>query len=336
MTKRMQPLGSSRTPLTLWRVGLRLLLLATAVALVPARAAEPLHLAVSRTPLSLPLYVAQVKGYFAAENIDVRISECIGGQRCMVEMFEGRADLATATELPVVFNAFSRTDHVIIGTFVSSVDDLKIVARPGSGVSTVAQLAGKRIGTVAGTSSQYYLDLTLLAAGVDPRTLDIVPLQPEQMVEALRTGRVDAAAIWEPFGFMALAQGGKRLPSAGGYVETFNLISHRRLLGTRAAELARLLRAVERAEQHIAAQPEDAKAILRQRLQLEQAFVDWVWPGLAFRLGLSQSLIATMESQARWAQREGHLPPRVRPNFLDLVDTVALQAAKPAAVGITR
>jgi NitT/TauT family transport system substrate-binding protein len=334
-----KPQVAGRSPAS----SLRRLLVRAACALsfcsvVPAEAAPELRIAVSHTPMSLPLYVAQENGYFAAEGIEVRWTDCLGGHRCLQGVFDGQQDLATASELPVMFNAFGRTDHAIIATFVSTADDLKLVTRPDSGVSAPADLAGKKLGAVAGTSSQYFLDLYLLGAGVDPRGLQIVPLQPEQTLDALRSGRVDAVAIWEPYAYLALqglGPGAKVVATGGGYIETFNLVARTSLLDERAADLARLLRAVERAEQFIEQRPADAKGILRRRLQLDQRFIDWVWPGLAYRLTLDQSLISTMESQARWAMREGHIQGKPRPNFLKLVHPAVLKLVKPTAVGVS-
>ena len=304
-----------------------------------AALAQPLTLAVARTPLSLPIYVAGEKGYFVAEGIDLRLSDCIGGHRCIKQMLDNQADLATVSELPIVFNAFERNDFAVLGTFATTSEDMKMVAHARSGVSKPMHLAGKRVGVVIGTSSQYFLELYLLTVGVDPASLTMVPLQPEKMPEALATGTVDAIAAWEPHAYLATrALGGSTvvLPNTSGYLLTFNLVGHRRLVGTRDADLARLLRAVERAEQFIHDHPEEAKAILRTRLQLDQGFIDWVWSGFNYRLGLEQSLITTMEGEARWARRSGHVKGKTSPNFLGLLHTAPLKSVKPGAVGVAR
>jgi NitT/TauT family transport system substrate-binding protein len=304
-----------------------------------ALAGETLSIAVSRSPLSLPLYVAQEQGYFALEKVELTFIECVGGHRCLRNMLEGRAELATASELPVVFNSFERTDYAIIGTFASTSDDIKLIVATPPGATSRSPLEGKRIGVVAGSASQYFLDLHLLTIGLDPRALTMVALQPEEMSGSITSGQVDAIAIWEPYGYLAVkALGGRGqvVPGAGRYVSTFNLIAQRRLLGHRDVALTGVLRAVERAEQFIQQRPDEAQAILRRRLQVDQAFVDWVWPGLGFRLGLEQSLLSTMESQARWALREGHVKGKTSPNFLFLLHTAPLRAIKPAAVGTGR
>src|SRR5262249_49147312 len=143
--------------------------------------------------------------------------------------------------------------------------------------------------------------------GVDPRRVHMVPMQAEDMLPALRGARVDAIAVWEPYAWEAL-QGADpvavHLP-VSGYIETFNLVAPRSRFGRDDALLAHLLRALDRAEGAIQADPAAAQAVLVKRLGVDPRFVDWVWHGLSFRLSLEQSLLTTMESEARWAQREG-------------------------------
>lgn len=300
-----------------------------------AHAAERLDIAVSRTPLSLAVYIAQEKGFFAAQGLDVRLLNCVGGHRCMRQMLNGEADIATAGDMPIAINAFERSDYAVLATMVTTGDDLKLVTRARAGVRTPADLAGKRIGAVIGSASQYFLELYLMAAGVDPRQLSVVGLQPEELPEALAAGRVDAISAWEPFGWQAmkaLGDGGLALPAAGAYFQTFNLVARRQLVGTRDATLVQLLRAMDRADRFIAAEPAAAREILRQRLGIEPAFVDRIWQGLGFRLALDASLVATMEGEARWARREGHAKGPM-PNLGALIHAAPLKAVRPSAVG---
>jgi len=252
----------------------------------------------------------------------------------------GRADAATASEMTVAFNGFDRTDYAILTTIAASSSNLKLVANAGAGaLATPGDWAGKRIGTAVGSAGHYFLELHLLAINVDPRGLSIVDVAPEKSVDALRTGKVDVIATWEPYGYLAAkapGAAGRVLPRASAYVQTFNLVAARRLFGTRDETLARLLRAVERGEQFIQDQPEEAKALLRKRLRLDEGFIAWFWPSTSFKLGLDQSLLRTMESEARWAVREGQVRGKASPNYLGFFHTAPLMLAKPSAVTLGR
>ncbi len=300
--------------------------------------AAPLRVSVSQSPLSLPFYVAESQGYFAVEGVKVIISDVIGGHRTFQNMMDGTADLATSSEAVVMFNSFQRKDFAILATFVSSDDDVKMVVRQGKSILHPRQLAGKRVGTVVGAASHYFLETFLVLNGVDPKTVHEQNLQPEVMTEALNKGDVDAIAIWEPFPFKALAAvpDAKILPKMGVYRLTFNLIVHKKHIGTRDEELVKILRALERAELFISSQPAKAQAILRDKLKLDQHFIDWIWPRYTYRLTLDQALLMTMEGEARWARQRGFAKGERSPNYLDLVYSGPLSRVNPSAVSIIK
>lgn len=302
--------------------------------------AQEVTIAVSRTVLSLPMYVAESQGYFAAEGVAVRTRECVGGQRCIKHIFEGQAQLATASELPVMFNSFARTDYAIVATFVTSTRDVKLIARQSAGIDAADKLRGQRVGTVKGTSAHYFLDAYLLFNGLDPKQIELVPLEAGEIAAALKAGRIDAAAIWEPFAYRslkALDGDGRILPSARIYTETFNLVAGHKFIVEHEDDLVKVLRALQRAQDFIARQPSQAQAILKQRLQEDQAFIEATWSDVDYRLSLAQSLVSTLEGQARWAVREGHVTPgSVAPGYLQFVAPAALRQAVPAAVTLIK
>lgn len=322
-----------------WRGVVALLLF---LALLPgsvfsAEAAE-LRVSVSRTPLSLPFYVAESEKYFAAEGVQLKLNEVIGGHRTMEQLLNGEADLATSSEAVVMFNSFKSKDFAVIGTFVTSSDDVKLITRKDAGIARPESLTGKRIGTVVGAASHYYLDAWLLLNGEEPKSVRIINLQPEAMEAAISKGEVDAVAIWEPFPFRILkaVPGTKVMPGAGAYVLSFNLIAHRKLVGERDDDLVRLLRALDRAQRFIKAEPLKAQTILRERLQLDQAFIDWIWPRYNYNLALDQSLIKTLEAEARWARRESMVKAERSPNYLDFIHSGPLTRVRAGAVSIVK
>lgn len=307
-------------------------------AVVPA---AELTIAVARTPLSLPFYVAEAQDYFRAEGVTVRSTECLGGQACIKQLFAGSAQLATASDLPVMFNSFERSDYAVLATFAQARSDTRLIAHPAAGIGSAQQLAGKRIGTVTGSSSHYWLDAFLLYHGIDPAQVTIVPLAPEKVPEALGSRQVEAAAVYEPWAWLAHRAAGAGtvvLPDPRIYTLSFNLVGDRRSIGAREDDLQAVLRALARAVRYIRAEPARAQAVMRQRLHLEQGFVDWVWPDLDYRLGLDQSFVSTVESELRWALREGHVKTSVKrvPNVLDLLDPGPLRKAVPGSVTVTK
>lgn len=319
-----------------WLTGTFALLLALSG--LPTTANEGLSIAVSRTPLSLPFYVAESQGHFAAEGVKVTLTEVVGGHRAMQQLNEKTADLATSSDSVIMFNSFKRNDFAVLASFVTSDQDVELIAGKALAQARPQQLAGKRIGAVVGSSSHYYLDSWLIFHGVDPQTVQIIQLQPETMASALQKGEVDAVAIWDPFVFNILKSvaGAKLLPNPGTYTLSFNLIADKKLIGTRDDELVRVLRALLRAERFIEAEPANAQALLLERLDLKQDFVAWIWPKYQYRIALAQSLLSTLESQARWARRADHVSASHSPNYLNYIHGEPLRKTRPERMGIGR
>jgi NitT/TauT family transport system substrate-binding protein len=296
--------------------------------------AEPLAIAAARSPLSLPLFVAQERGFLADAGLDARVEECSVGARCLRQLDEGRVDVATTSELPVVFDAFGRTGAAVIATLATTSDDLKLVVRKELAGLPAVKLAGHRIGMMPASASQYFVDMLLMNLGIDPRGAELVELTPETALQALRSGRVDALAVNEPLAYQAMHLGdvaAVRLPVDSVYIETFDLVAGPRILGRRDEALVRLVAAIDRAERFIHDDPRAAQAILRRRLGVDQAFVDALWPGLAYRLTLDRSLLATMDSELRWARRERRVGASVPPDVRELVYAGPLKVVQPTA-----
>jgi len=77
-------------------------------------------------------------------------------------------------------------------------DNEALVARNGSGVDTIAQLRGKRIGTPYASTAHYSLLAALNQNGLSPSDVQLIDLQPQAILAAWDRGDIDAAYTWLP------------------------------------------------------------------------------------------------------------------------------------------
>ncbi|WP_421832027.1 ABC transporter substrate-binding protein [Limnobacter sp.] len=300
--------------------------------------AAPLRIGVSETILSLPLYIAESEGFFQKRGVNIEFVNCVGGNRCVKNMLDGQTDLATATELPVVFNSFTRNDFAILTSFVSVSNDLKVVGRTDLNINEPSKLRDKTLGYVKGSASQYVLDLVLVYNGIDPDTVKLKTITPETALAALANKEVDALCIWEPFASrieLELGTDVQLVPIPKLYTETFNLIAMQSAIKSKPQELERLVRALRDSTQFIQTHPEKAKALAAKRLKIPVVVVDKIFDDYRYRLSLNRSLPRTMEGQARWALREGHVESSLpQPNYTGFLYPAFLKAVEPGAVSL--
>ncbi|WP_439535653.1 ABC transporter substrate-binding protein [Methyloversatilis sp.] len=304
-----------------------------------AATAAPLTLAVAQTPQYAALLLAEREGYYAAEGLDVKTVTCINGFQCMQLLRAGSVQAATVADTPIVFAAHAGLRFDIIATLERSSAESKLIGRADRGVRSAADLKGRRVGFLRGTVSHYYLDTFLLLSGVDAALVQRVPLEYTDVVGALVRGEIDAVSLNQPNAARALAALGPQavvLPMARVYTLAAHLISLPADQGVSDDTLQRLLRAVLRGQQLLEQQPSASRAWLAQRLKLEPAVARAAFDDMNFRIDLDQSLLATLESQSRWAQREGLVPAGPLPDYLARVRAGPLQSVAPRAVNLAR
>ncbi|MFI0845530.1 taurine ABC transporter substrate-binding protein [Mesorhizobium sp. IMUNJ 23232] len=73
-----------------------------------------------------------------------------------------------------------------------------LVARNGTGVEKVADLAGKKVAVPFVSTTHYSLLAALKHEGVDPKSVEILNLRPPEIAAAWERGDIDAAYVWDP------------------------------------------------------------------------------------------------------------------------------------------
>jgi len=149
----------------------------------------------------LPLTIAEQRGYFKAEGLDVTIVDFAGGARALQAVVGGSAD--------VVSGAFEHTVNMQhkgqrMRAFVLQGRAPQIVLgvnpRTMAGYKTVADLKGKKIGVTApGSSTNVMVNFILAKAGLKPSDVSIIGVGAAQgAVAAMRTGQIDAISNLDP------------------------------------------------------------------------------------------------------------------------------------------
>lgn len=158
---------------------------------------------------AVPLVIAQEKGFFKEEGIDLDLQ--------IFKAAKDRDAALQANELDGVL-----CDDVAISIYQNSGIDMKItgatngyftmVSGKDSGVKSIEDLKGKKVGISERTMMDYLADYIVTSKGMSAKDIEkvAIPAMPARL-EALRNKQIDAAILPAPFNDTAVKDGGTEI-----------------------------------------------------------------------------------------------------------------------------
>jgi taurine transport system substrate-binding protein len=136
----------------------------------------------------------------ALPEYDIEWTKFDSGASINTAFVAGAVDLAAIGSSPVARGLSAPLDIPYQVTWILDVagDNEALVARNGTGISDVADLAGKKVATPFASTAHYSLLAALDRAGVDSSTVTLLDLQPQDIISAWSRGDIDAAYTWLP------------------------------------------------------------------------------------------------------------------------------------------
>lgn len=236
---------------------------------------RPLRIGWVYAMANAPALIADKKGFYAAEGLNVDIKSFSDGPLLQQAVAAGDLDVAYVGS-PPVYHWFSRGLESKILAQVNF-GQAAVIANSKSAINTIGDLRGKKLAGVAKGSGMDVLlrGFVLSEKGkLDPdRDVSIINMPAPNMNAALEHNEVDAAFSWEPFVSQSLLRGtsklildvNKELPQYPWYV----VISLPSTLKNRPEDVVKLLRAHLKAIAFLQTNPEEANQIIAQEFKLE-------------------------------------------------------------------
>lgn len=301
---------------------------------------EKASIGISATSLlSALIHIAQEKRYFLEEGVDVEIKGYSAGRFAFQAMLDGEVDISTVSDPNIVVQSFERNGFAAFATIVDSADHVKVLTRQDAGVSDPADLRGKKVATTIGTTAYFSMVSFFVFNNLALEDVEIIDLTPEEMVEAITNREVDVIFTWEPNIMEAQENLGEEahiLPNESGYAATFSLASKMDLINKNPEMLEKLIKALIKAEEFARQNEQESIEIVAVAVDKDKQDIGTLWGNYNFRISLDQTLILTLETEARWAINNGLVNPTRVPNYLNYIYVDALEAVKPEAIAIIR
>jgi NitT/TauT family transport system substrate-binding protein len=288
--------------------------------------APPLRVAVNMTTVeSAPVFLA-------AQGAAGRNMALTGGGIPL--LVDRTADAATNSETQILLRSVDNPELRIVMTVAEC--EYRIVARRSAGIRRLVDLRGRKVGTPANTSAEYYLSKMLRTVKLDESDVTVVPMPVADMAAAMKRGDVDAVSGWEPGAQDSIAALGADAivfqdPSV--YRELFNLNTTAGVLSDPAKRrlLVGVVRAIAGASRDVRARPADVRPLLSSRINVPQATIATVWRHFRVPTSLPPDTLDVLVEEEPWVAARQKRSPRTRAQLQSLIDDSVLREATKVA-----
>jgi NitT/TauT family transport system substrate-binding protein len=234
----------------------------------------PLKLALLPITDVLPFYLAEEKGYFTEEGLDVTaipVSSALErDQLLQAGQVDGMlGELAAAA----VFNREETRIRVVMTARKAYAGSpiFRVIAAPGSAVTAPADLAGVPVAISENTIIEYITDRLLQAEGLSPDEIvsQSVPAIPERY-QLLMEGKIRAATLPDPLAQSAITSGATLVVDDASHpIYAVTILAFRdATLRENPEGVRRFLAVWNRAAEEINADPTAYRALLLQKVRV--------------------------------------------------------------------
>jgi NitT/TauT family transport system substrate-binding protein len=173
-----------------------------------AKAADKVSVGIANTLNDAPLYIAQERGFFRDEGLDVELIVLDSGAKMIAPLGTGQLDVGAGALSAGFYNAVDRNVAIKIvadrGRTAPWSDYQMVVIRKdlvdSGAFKSLADLKGKKMAAAApGVTSLSVLNEAMKSAGLTFKDVETVFMPFPQQVVALRNQAIDGSIMTEPF-----------------------------------------------------------------------------------------------------------------------------------------
>ncbi len=165
----------------------------------------------------LPVFVADEKGYFREQGLDVKLIKFASAPEMMESLRGGAIDLTGMTSLEVIAREAARSAEGDAGATGSKIIVLEgfsptpspdaILVGNSYPSRDLSGLRGARIGVWQGTTIKAYTKLILAKFNITENDISIIPLGKAEQLQLLSSGTIDSIFTFEPTVSVAARKG---------------------------------------------------------------------------------------------------------------------------------
>jgi NitT/TauT family transport system substrate-binding protein len=159
-----------------------------------------------------PMTLAMERGYFAEEGLEVQFERGYGSADTASKIAAGQYDMGFGDMYSMIeFNQQNPDQKLIVVAVPYNKAPFALVSLKESGINSVEDLAGKKLGAPAGDAPRRLWPVLAEEVGVDANSVEWVTMEPKLRETFLLQGNVDAISGFIYSMMPSLVKGGKTL-----------------------------------------------------------------------------------------------------------------------------
>jgi NitT/TauT family transport system substrate-binding protein len=148
---------------------------------------------------------AQEKGHFAAEKLDVTVDQGEGSAATVTRVLSGAYDAGFGDVNAIIQTAAQKPGEAPVMVYmIYNKAPFALLTKASGPVRTIADLAGKKLGSPAGAAALKLFPALAKKNGLDAGKVEVVNMAPNLQEQMLLQGQVDASAVFTATSYMNL------------------------------------------------------------------------------------------------------------------------------------
>lgn len=219
-------------------------------------------------------YLAEERGYFEEEGLDVRIDQGEGSAATVSRVMSGSYNAGFGDMNAIIQNAAERPSESPVMVYqIYNQPPFAVLARADGPIQSVRDLEGANLGAPAGSAATRLFPAMADAAGIDTDNIEITSVSPELQEQLLNRGSVDGSLVFNVTSYMNLvSQGHNPYEDYNWYpygdhgldIYSNGVMVSRKLMEEDPNAVAGLVRAINRAVQDVLQDPQAGIDVIGQ------------------------------------------------------------------------
>lgn len=257
--------------------------------------ASEVHIAIQPSAAFIPLYIAREKGWIeealSEYGVTVVWNDFESGPPMNESMASGNSDFGVIGDVPTVSAIAAGQENEVIAIAAQAADSYAVLVAADSEIASAAELAGKKVATVVGSTGHNLTQKFLATAGLTIADVELVNINAGDAAAVLANHEVDAVAIWEPTVTRLVDNGTAKIIAEGsdcGLAGTNTIVARRAYAAENPEIAAQIVEQYARAAAAIDGLDDETWAAVAADLSLEPEQVKSILPKYIFSVEITQ------------------------------------------------